>query len=313
MKRLWLAPAMMIALASIGFPLASVAREKSTDGWVQLFNGKDLTGWKTHSDQPGRWTVEQGELVGSTAGGPISHFYSERGDFADFHLRVEAKINKGGDSGVHFRCTSFLEFDLRPVNAEGKQPLGYEANIAKSTATTGGTGSHWQLGAKNQTFHKPGFDIPIDPDTWFAMEVLVLGNHITTKVNGQTVVDFRDLANSHRKGHLALQAMYAPTRVRFRKIEIKELPPEAPGWVQLFNGKDLSGWKPSKPQSWKVVPRPLGNGQAADGGGLPDLGQPDKGIRVGQRQPARKAGQFGYGFLPAGGAEPKPPQAMSPA
>src|SRR5919204_474003 len=58
--------------------------------FVPLFNGKDLTGWKTHPDQPGDWRVENGVLIGR---GPLSHLFSERGDYENFHLRVEAKIN----------------------------------------------------------------------------------------------------------------------------------------------------------------------------------------------------------------------------
>ena len=205
------------------------AKGLGTDGaadWVKLFNGKDLTGWKTHPDQPGHWKVEDGELTGSTEGGPISHLYTERGDFTDFHLRVEAKINKGGDSGVHFRSSSYPEFDLKVHKAQGKQPLGYEANIWKSTPpNVGGVGSLWQLGPNGKAFYKPGFDVPIEPDTWFTLEILMRGNHIVTKVNGKAVVDYRDGSSSHTKGHFALQAMYASTRVHFRKIEIKELLP----------------------------------------------------------------------------------------
>src|SRR5258707_1112859 len=71
------------------------------DGWVQLFNGKDLTGWKTHPDQPGDWKVEGGVLVGSNI---ASYLYSDRGDYENFHLRVEVKLNRDGDSGIFFRA-----------------------------------------------------------------------------------------------------------------------------------------------------------------------------------------------------------------
>ena len=57
-------------------------------------------GWKTHPDQPGNWRVEDGVLIGSDK---VSHLFTERGDYANFHLRVEAMINPKGDSGVFFR------------------------------------------------------------------------------------------------------------------------------------------------------------------------------------------------------------------
>ena len=68
---------------------------------MPLFNGKDLSGWKTHPSQPGHWRVENGVLIGS--GPDISNLYTSRSEFTNFHLRVEARINGGGNSGVCFR------------------------------------------------------------------------------------------------------------------------------------------------------------------------------------------------------------------
>lgn len=103
-------------------------------GWVQLFNGKDLTGWKTHPDQPGAWSVNgQGELVGS---GAVSHLFTERGDYTDLLSRTRAKINMGGPNVVrlsrvwpaidtHLRVTRqvdrFTQIALRAVEAAKPQ------------------------------------------------------------------------------------------------------------------------------------------------------------------------------------------------
>src|SRR5262249_26317030 len=99
----------------------------------------------------------------------------------------------------------------------------------------------------------------VKPGEWFTMEVIARGPRIVVKVNGQTMVDFPDdHANRFTKGHVALQVSDVggeESVVRFRKIAIKELPPaEEPGWVQLFNGKDLDGWKTHKdqPGNWHV-------------------------------------------------------------
>src|SRR5262249_21983127 len=81
--------------------LLSTQGAPDTDGWVQLFNGKDLTGWKSHPQQPGNWRVEEGLLIGSGPG-RVSHLFSERDDYENFHLRAEARINFRGKSGVHF-------------------------------------------------------------------------------------------------------------------------------------------------------------------------------------------------------------------
>ena len=93
-------------------------------GFQALFNGKDLSGWKVHPKQPGNWHVANGVLIGS--GPALSHLYTERGDFADFHLRVEARFNKGGTSGVYLRCPFGPSL---PSSDDPKWPDGFEATI----------------------------------------------------------------------------------------------------------------------------------------------------------------------------------------
>src|SRR5262249_42754905 len=73
-------------------------------GWVQPCNGKDMTGWKKHPKYPGFWSVdENGVLVGA---GPVDYAFlaTERNDFENFHLRVEAQVDSPeSDGGVFFR------------------------------------------------------------------------------------------------------------------------------------------------------------------------------------------------------------------
>ncbi len=70
--------------------------DDAKEGWVQLFNGKDLTGWKAHPDDKAKWEVKDGILIGS---GPKGHLFSEKGDYENFRYRVEAMINDHGNSG----------------------------------------------------------------------------------------------------------------------------------------------------------------------------------------------------------------------
>jgi WD40 repeat protein len=182
--------------------LWDVAPEPSEEGWVQLFNGKDLSGWKTHPDQPGGWSVQDGLLVGR---GQKTHLFSRRGDYEDFHLRFEAKVNAGGDSGVFFRAP----FSLKP-NWGG--PLGYEAQVAARTGT---------VLVGEEVYGGPA---GLAPDTWFTGEVIATGNRIVVRVNGETTANFDDPKRTYAKGHLALQVWHPDTVVQFRKVEIKELP-----------------------------------------------------------------------------------------
>src|SRR5262249_16925706 len=84
-----------------GQPLAVVAltTPRSDDGFVSLFDGSSLTGWKPHPDQPCNAKVEGSELVSE---GAASQFYTERGDYENFRLRAEAMATGRGE--ILFRC-----------------------------------------------------------------------------------------------------------------------------------------------------------------------------------------------------------------
>src|SRR5262249_55833484 len=158
--------------------LSPAADKSDTEGWVQLFNKKDLTGWKTHPDDKATWEVKDGILIGS---GKVGHLFSERGDYENFYYRIEAKINDRGNSGQYFRTQFGPSF-----------PKGYEAQINSTHTDRIRTGSLY-----------PAFDPSLKgeardkilvlkqlhkPDEWFTQEVLADGNHIVIKVNGKTTV-----------------------------------------------------------------------------------------------------------------------------
>jgi hypothetical protein len=218
MKRLWLAPLTVGALACICLPLAH-GREKpkerpNADGWVQLFNGKDLTGWKTHPADKAMWEVKDGAIVGT---GPAGHLFSERGDYENFHLKFEVKINDKGNSGQYFRATFAKGF-----------PPGYEAQINSTHGDKVRTGSLYADGRDKYTAEEKKkmlvFEQLVKPDTWFTQEVIAVGNHIVIKVNGKTTVDFVDEKNRYAKGHFAIQQHNQGSEVTVRKVEVKELP-----------------------------------------------------------------------------------------
>jgi hypothetical protein len=126
MKRIWLVLPALAALA-LGFLPTVQGGDKKDDKWMQLFNGKDLTGWKTHPDDKAKWEVKDGAIVGS---GPAGHLFSERGDYENFHLKFEVKINDKGNSGQYFRATFAKAF-----------PPGYEAQINSTHTDKVRTGS----------------------------------------------------------------------------------------------------------------------------------------------------------------------------
>ncbi|MDB5338514.1 MAG: prkC 29 [Planctomycetaceae bacterium] len=177
-------------------------------GWKQLFNGKDLTGWRQHPESTGIWSVEGEAIVGR--GRDQSHLFTTTGDYTDFHIRVEAKINGTGNSGVCFRTSYFGTGKIRD--------RGYEAAIE------GNPNLRWQTGSLMHIDPRGEVVTPlVKPREWFTMEVIAVGNHITIKVNGQVTIDFVDSAQTYKRGCIALQQLGDTTEVQFRKVEIKDL------------------------------------------------------------------------------------------
>ncbi|HEY7312529.1 MAG TPA: DUF1080 domain-containing protein [Gemmataceae bacterium] len=210
-------PAGLAALVLVLAPAAAEdKKERQDEKWTPLFNGKDLTGWKTHPSGKATWTVKDGVLI---ATGPAGHLFSERGDYENFRYRVEAQINDKGNSGQYFRTQYGPGF-----------PKGYEAQINSTHVDPIKTGSLYPAFnpklSKEERAKLIVKDMLAKPDEWFTQEVIARGNHIVIKVNGKTTVDFVDENNTYRKGHFALQQHNDGSEVRFRKIEVIELPAE---------------------------------------------------------------------------------------
>ncbi len=205
--------------------LASV--QDDAKGFMPLFNGRDKTGWIAHSSQPDNWRVEKGVLVGS--GPATSHLFTKRNDFKDFHLRIEARINDGGQGGVYFRTPYSLDFPARGAWFT----LGYGVKINDNSPVDRGnepyTGTVILLASANPIkFHWERVrKSPVPFGEWFRMEVIAEGNHIVVKVNDKAKNEYTDPERLFKTGHIALQQFDRASVVEFRKIEIKELEPHA--------------------------------------------------------------------------------------
>lgn len=198
-------------------PRATGAAAEEKD-FIQLFNGKDTKGWTTHRSQPGNWRVEKGVLIGSGDG--VSHLYTNRGNYTDFHLLLEVRINGGGNSGVYFRAPFGPNLPARvkfPVSPSNKLTW-IAAYNAKIDAPRFGR----LLIDQNPELHWTRV-LALQPGEWITYEIIIKGNHIVIKVNGETTSDFTDDQRHFKKGHIVLQQHGPQTVVEFRKIKIKEL------------------------------------------------------------------------------------------
>jgi serine/threonine protein kinase len=184
----------------------------ASGGDFKNFNGEDLKGWKIFPSGTGDWKVKDGILISS---GPQSHLFSERDDYKNFHVKVEAKINDKGNSGLYFRTQFGPGF-----------PRGYEAQINATHSDPIRTGSlhpsrESDLRGVNEILV---LKAPHKPDEWFTQEVICQGAKITILVNGKKTVEWTDPRHRFKQGHFALQQHDPGTVVQFRKIEVKELP-----------------------------------------------------------------------------------------
>jgi serine/threonine protein kinase len=184
----------------------------AADAFVPLFNGKDLTGWMLPPGDKSTWKVENGVLIGS---GEPGYLCTERSDYTDLDLRLEASISHGENGGVFIRTTKATPRD------------GYEVDIncpsrdlSKGNLAMKQTGSILVYAEKrfagritNLVSHRA--------DEWFRLDISVKANRLTVKVNDQAVADYVDENKYLLRGSLALQHFVAGKQIKFRKIEIR--------------------------------------------------------------------------------------------
>jgi formylglycine-generating enzyme required for sulfatase activity/serine/threonine protein kinase len=179
--------------------------------WKPLFNGQDLTGWTRHPDAPGAWLVKDKTLTGR---GVNQYLYTTRGDYKDFHLRAEVRINAPGDGGILVRMAPPAD----PPAAIG----GYEVQLMGDPDHASPTASIIPHGSDVMGRGVRGRGDLTRTGEWFTMEVSAIGGKLTVAINGREVVSYRDEA-PRTSGHIAFQSFTEGTEVSFRNIEIAEL------------------------------------------------------------------------------------------
>ena len=270
--------ALMLLCSLLAFKQTALANTNSSQEWVSLFNGKDLTGW---DGDPRFWSVEEGAIRGETSLSNLplrNTFLIWRGGIMqDFVLKIKFRI-RNGNSGIQYRSK---EFDQWRVS-------GYQAEVENNPGKVGflyhEAGRGWLVNVGDfMVIDENGQKIVVskvsDKDElikagyykekdWNEYTIIAQGNHIVHYLNGYQTIELIDndrLANpddpkdrkgAAREGILALQIHIGPPMlVEFKDIFIKHLEPRFGDAVLLFNGKDLDDWqvKPSKKQSKWVV------------------------------------------------------------
>jgi hypothetical protein len=254
MKLLRWTAGLLLLVATVLSAGAAKPDTKDDDGFVPLFNGKDLTGWVNVNCAPSTFYVKNGEII--TTGKPTGYLRTAK-QYENFIADFEwMHVNKKevGNSGF------FVWAD--PIPAVGTPyTRGIEVQVlvnleSEDYTSQGDLFSIWGATCIPDRPHPHGWARCLPSERrckgggeWNHYKVI--GNDGTLKlhVNGKEVSGLR--ACKPRKGYLALESEGA--ECHFRNLKIKELPStnpkpdevadEAKGFVSLYTGLDLSGWK----------------------------------------------------------------------
>ena len=215
--------------------LIAAAPLHAEEEFVELFNGKNLDGWKGDEKV---WSVEEGFLTGKSPEAKedklkANTFAIWDGEVGDFELVAEFRLTGDNNSGVQYRA--------QPNPKNGPYSIvGYQADIHPAANYTGmlydeggrgiaaERGQQVTLKADDQKEVKPlegKFDA-VDLSDWTKLEVKAVGNHLVHKINGDVTVDVTDddPKNAEAQGLLALQVHAGPDmKVQYRSIKLKKL------------------------------------------------------------------------------------------
>jgi len=221
-----------VSAATSLLSIASADAAEQEEGFVSMFNGKDLTGWE---GKPGGWWVEDGTITGqSTPEKPCTaaHYLMWRGgEPADFELRLEYRL-VGGNSGIQFRSREIPNWDTRGYQADmeaGEQWSGALFEHARGGIAMRGTKVVIDEKGNKQvtTFADPAeLQKKIKADDWNDYRIVAKGSRITLEINGVLMAEADDHQEGQaaRKGVIALQMHPGPPmKVQFRNLRIKNM------------------------------------------------------------------------------------------
>ncbi|MGZ4962922.1 MAG: family 16 glycoside hydrolase, partial [Limisphaerales bacterium] len=218
-------------------PRILAAAPESEEGFVSIFNGRDLSGW---DGKPGWWRVEDGAITGESTSAkrlPKHNYLIWRGGKpADFELRLRFRL-QGGNSGIQFRSRELPDWDTR----------GYQADMDADDQYTGGIYEH-QRGliasrgqkvaiARDGTRQVDSLGDPselrkhIKDGEWNDYRVVARGSVMKLFINGVLTAQADDRQTNHAasSGILGFQLHPGPPmKVQFKDIRLKLFTNSAP-------------------------------------------------------------------------------------
>jgi hypothetical protein len=182
------------------------------DGWISLFNGKNLDGWKA-SENKATFSVRDGIII---VKGPRSHLYYtgtvENASFTDFEFKADIMTKPKANSGMYFH-TEYKE--------TGWPSDGFEVQVNNSHSDWRRTGSLYGINDVRDSAAKD--------NQWFTQHIIVDGRQITVMVKGKTVMQYAVPQEGRRSrrlssGTFALQGHDPGSTIYYRNVMVRPLP-----------------------------------------------------------------------------------------
>lgn len=196
--------------------MGSAVTDAKQDGWISIFDGKTLKGWKV-GNNASSFSVVDGAIQVS---GPVAHLFYDgpikNHMFKNFEFKAQVMTKPGANSGIYIH-TEYQE--------SGWPSKGYEVQVNNSHTDWKRTGSLYNIQDVKETYVKD--------NEWYTEYIKVEGKHITIKINDKTVVDYEETDTDKRSGGeknrilssgtFALQAHDPKSVVLFKDIQVKPL------------------------------------------------------------------------------------------
>jgi len=226
-------------------PAAGYALNDDSAGWMPLFDGRSLRGWKA-SDSTQSFKVVEGQIV---VNGARAHLYymgeAGQADFKNFELSLEVMTRQWANAGIHFhtayQASGFPSGGLRVLLTSSQGSAAQEKVRPKTGSLYPYRNVYKQLVPDNE---------------WFQLNILVRGKQVQVRVNNTLVVDYIEpdapvQPNSTFRGGLghgtfALQGSIAAGTTCFKNIRVRPLPE---------NAAPLSAEKPEVDEIYREIVR----------------------------------------------------------
>jgi len=199
----------MAIVLALFLGVAAVAAETDDEGFVTIFDGKSLDGWKpcenkaSFSVRDGMICVENGR----------SHLFYEgpvgNHDFKNFEWKCDVMTKPGSNSGLFFH-TKYQEKGW---------PGGFECQVNCSHGDWKKTASLYNIVNIREAPHKD--------DVWFNYHIIVKGKTVKVLIDGKLAMEYVEPDDAKRKlgrGTIAIQAHDPKSRVYYKNIKLKVLP-----------------------------------------------------------------------------------------